>query len=276
MSVILGARDRPWGVLGAHTRYRRRFSADDVNFLQATANVLAEVIGRVEVEADLHAAHDRERRLRERLQAHTRMVVEAEEGERRRIARELHDEVGQSLTGLRLALEGHEHLSAEQVADRLSRARELAAELLQRVHRLSLDLRPAVLDDLGLQPALLSLVERYRGQTGVEVMLRCSSLERRLRREVETAAYRIVQEALTNVARHAGANRATVHCVVESILLRIEVSDEGAGFDVDAVPVGQTSGLAGMEERARSTGGRLWLRSAPGRGTTVVAELPTT
>ncbi|MGH9278387.1 MAG: GAF domain-containing protein [Acidimicrobiales bacterium] len=274
MSAIIGRRDRPWGVLGAHTSSRRRFSADDVNFLQATANVVAEVIGRGEVEAALLAAHDRERSLRQRLQAHSRAVVEAQEVERRRIARELHDEVGQALTGLKLALEGHESLSPEQVADRLSQAREVAGELLRRVHDLSLDLRPAMLDDLGLQPALFWLVDRYRAQTGVEVALRCPGLDRRLPTEVETASYRIVQEALTNVARHADVTKATVDCAVEPTALRVEVVDEGSGFDLDAVPLGRTGGLAGMEERARSIGGRLSLRSEPGRGTTVCAELP--
>jgi signal transduction histidine kinase len=274
MSVIIMGRDRPWGVLGAHAVTRRRFSADDVNFLQVTANVVSEVIGRVEVEAALHAAHDRERSLRQRLEAHSRIVVEAQEGERRRIARELHDEVGQTLTGLKLALEGHERLSAEEAAHRLSQARELADELLTRVHDLSLDLRPAILDDLGLRPALDGLIERFSAQTGVEVALQCSGLDRRLRPEVETAAYRIIQEALTNVARHAGVRQAAVDCVAEGGPMRIAVADEGSGFDVDAVPVGRTSGLTGMEERARSTGGRLWVRSQLGRGTTVLAELP--
>ena len=274
MSVIVLGRGGPWGVLGAHVATRRGFSADDVNFLQATANVVAEVIGRAKVETALHAAHDRERTLRQRLQAHSRMVVEAQEVERRRIARELHDEVGQTLTGLKLALEGHERLSAEQVANRLARARDLAADLLERVHNLSLDLRPAMLDDLGLQPALRWLIERYRAQTGVEVAQRFSGLEERLRPEVETAAYRIVQEALTNVARHANAPRATVDCALTGAGLRVEVADEGSGFEIDAIPIGKTSGLAGMEERARSTGGRLRLRSQPGRGTAVVAELP--
>jgi signal transduction histidine kinase len=226
------------------------------------------------VEAALHAAHDRERGLRQRLQAHSRMVMEAQEVERRRIARELHDEVGQTLTGLKMALEGHERLSAEQVADRLARAHELAGELLERVHDLSLDLRPAMLDDLGLRPALLWLIERYGAQTGVKVALRCTGLDRRLRPEVETAAYRIVQEALTNVARHADVKRATVDCSVQATALRVAVSDEGSGFEVDAVPAGRSSGLAGMEERARSTGGRLWVRSVPDLGTTVVAQLP--
>ena len=104
--------------------------------------------------------------------------------------------------------------------------------------------------------------------------MHCSGLERRLRPEVETAAYRIVQEALTNVARHSHVRRATVDCVASGVVVRIAVADDGVGFDVGGVPVGQTSGLAGMEERARSTGGRLWVRSLRDHGTTVVAKLP--
>jgi signal transduction histidine kinase len=130
-----------------------------------------------------------------------------------------------------------------------------------------------MLDDLGLGPALWWLVERYTTQTGVEVTLGEEGLRGRLRPEVETAAYRIVQEALTNVARHSGVRRAKVSSTVVEDCLRVEVSDEGAGFEVAAVPTYGTSGLAGMEERARSTGGRFRVHSAPGRGTTVVAEL---
>ncbi|HVE26278.1 MAG TPA: ATP-binding protein, partial [Sporichthya sp.] len=146
--------------------------------------------------------------------------------------------------------------------------------LLRRVHDLSLDLRPAVLDDLGLQAALIWLTERYGQQTGVHVELRCSGLERRLPSEVETAGYRIVQEALTNVARHAGVDRVAVNCALDDGCLRVEVVDHGRGFEVGAVPVGRSSGLAGMEERARSAAGRTWVDSTVGVGTTVVAELP--
>ena len=208
------------------------------------------------------------------LERHSRMVVEAQEGERRRVAGELHDEIGQMLTGLKLALEGHDRLSSEAAAVRLAQARELTVELLRRVHDLSLDLRPTILDDLGLQPALVWLAQRYGDQTGVQVTLRCSGLEGRLRPEVETAAYRIVQEALTNVARHAGVARAGARCALESGRLRLEVADDGTGFEMEAVPAGKNSGLAGMEERARSIGGRIRVHSTPGRGTTVVAELP--
>ncbi|MFN2505256.1 MAG: ATP-binding protein, partial [Acidimicrobiales bacterium] len=274
MSVIIMGGAGPWGVLGGHTSSRRRFSADDAHVLQATANILAEAISRAEVEGALRAARDEERRLRQRLEAHSRAAVDAQEGERRRIARELHDEIGQALTGLKLVLENHERLPPEAKADRMGRARALVGELLRQVQDLSLDLRPAMLDDLGLRPALLWLVERYAAQTGVEVALECTGLDGRLRPEVETAAYRIVQEALTNVARHAGVGLVTVGCSMTEDSVRVEVSDEGVGFEIEALPPGQSSGLAGMEERARSTGGQFRVRSELGRGTSVLAELP--
>jgi signal transduction histidine kinase len=274
LNVVIRGDPRPYGVLAANASHPRRFSPDDIYFLRAVANVLADAIGHTKIEDELQAARDRERRLRERLERHSRMVVEAQERERRRIAHELHDEIGQTLTGLKLTLEDHDRLSSEAAARRLARARELAVELLRRVHDLSLDLRPAILDDLGLQPALVWLTERYRDQTGVHVGLRCSGLDRRLRNEVETAAYRIVQEALTNVARHADVDHATVECALENGRLRVEVVDNGRGFELDAVPIGQSSGLAGMEERARSTAGRISVNSRIGRGTTVTAELP--
>jgi PAS domain S-box-containing protein len=272
--VMIRDVDRPYGVLGAESTRPRTFSRDDVHFLRAVANVLADAIGQGEAETALRAAQDRERSLRQTLATHSRRVVGAQETERRRIAHELHDEIGQALTGLKMTLEDCERLPPTSAASRIVRARELTAELLQRVHDLSLDLRPAMLDDLGLGPALLWLVERYASQTGVEVSLACSGLETRLNPQVETAAYRIVQEALTNVARHSGAKHATVDCTAEHATLRVQVADEGVGFDAEAVPIGASSGLVGMEERARSTGGRLWTRSASGRGTKVVAELP--
>ncbi len=272
--VVIRGVDQPYGVLGAEATCPRAFSRDDVHFLRAVANVLADAIGQAQVEAALRAAHDRERRLRQRLEAHSRRVVCAQETERRRIAHELHDEIGQALTGLKMTLEDHERLPPALVAVRVARARELTAELLHRVHDLSLDLRPVLLDDLGLGPALVWLIERYSAQTGVDVALVCSGLEARLNPHIETAAYRIVQEALTNVARHAGVHDAAVDCSVAGVVLRVEVADQGAGFDVEGMPIGTSSGLVGMEERARSTGGQLSVRSSPGRGTTVVAELP--
>jgi PAS domain S-box-containing protein len=272
--VLIRGVHQPYGVLGVETVDPREFSRDDVHFLRAIANVLADAIGQARVEAALRSAHERDRRLRQRLEMHSRRVVKAQESERRRIARELHDEIGQSLTALKLALEDHDRLPREEVATRVARAGELTGELLRYVHDLSLDLRPAVLDDLGLWPALLWLVERYSAQTGVEVALSCSGLEEPLDPEVEIAAYRIVQEGLTNVARHADAGRAAVKCEVVRSALHVEVVDDGAGFDIDALPIARRSGLVGMEERARAMGGQLCVRSKRGQGTTIVAHLP--
>lgn len=146
--------------------------------------------------------------------------------------------------------------------------------LLERVQGPSLDLRPAVLGDLGLRPALLRLVERFTAQTGVEVTLDHSGLVGGLRPETETAAYRIAQEGRINVARHAGIGRATLSCVLGEGSVVVEVTDEGVGFEVEAPQAALPSGPIGMEEGARSTGGRLRVESRPGAGSSIVAELP--
>ena len=271
MSVIIGA-SPAWGVFGAHTARRRLFSPDDTRFLQTVAHVLAEAIERAEVEEALRTAHTQERRLRRRLEMYARQAVEAQEVERRHIAGELHDELGQILTGLMLTLENVERLPAEAASIRLDRARGLVTDLLLRVHDLSLDLRPAVLDDLGLVPALLWLVERFSAQTGVVVTFAHSGWDGRLEPDIETAAYRIAQEALTNIARHARTGGATLSCVLGSDVLIVEVADQGVGFDPASVGAGLGSGLVGMEERARATGGQLVVESQAGGGTRVIAE----
>jgi signal transduction histidine kinase len=148
-------------------------------------------------------------------------------------------------------------------------------ELVTRVHDFSLALRPAMLDDLGLLPALLWLMEHvHSAQTGLQVDLEHEGLDRRFSWEVETAAYRIVQEALHNVARHASTDRADVRCLAEGDELFIQVVDEGVGFNPRSIRAHTTSGLRGMQERARLLGGQLRVESAPGKGTRVIARLP--
>lgn len=198
----------------------------------------------------------------------TRLRVE--EAERRRIARELHDEVGQILTGLKLALD-----MADRREQSLSEAKALVNDLMARVRNLSLDLRPAMLDDLGLAPALLWLIERWTRSSGVQVDFRHGGLDdRRFPAEVETAAYRTVQEALTNCARHAEARRVTVRVVASDDVLTVSVEDDGKGFNPDAVPAGTSSGVVGMRERASLLGGTFTLESTFGTGTRLTAELP--
>jgi signal transduction histidine kinase len=158
---------------------------------------------------------------------------------------------------------------------KLAEARALLDEVLTRVRELSYDLRPALLDHLGLLPALRCLIERYTDSTGVCVNCKHAGLDERVAPELETAAFRIVQEALTNVARHAQVSEAAVRVWVETDILAVQVEDQGVGFDVEAVMAAARShGLPGMHERVLLLEGRLLIESAPGSGTHVLAELP--
>ena len=209
----------------------------------------------------------------DRLQALSRRLMEVQELERRKIALELHDEIGQVLTGLKLTLEVTSRLPVHELGNSLDQARGLVNELMARVRNLSLDLRPAILDDFGLLPTLLWHFEHYTAQTQVRVNFKHSGLEkRRFPPDIETAVYRLVQEALTNVARHANVNDVTVRVWTQGETLSIEVEDIGRGFDVESVAGRETSGLAGMRERATLLGGQLQIDSQVGEGTRLVAE----
>ncbi|GIV95524.1 MAG: hypothetical protein KatS3mg057_0181 [Herpetosiphonaceae bacterium] len=207
------------------------------------------------------------------LQALSRQLLAVQETERRYLARELHDEIGQGLTGLKLTLEMITPVPEHR--PRLEQARSILNELLGQVRDLSLDLRPAMLDDLGLLPALLWLFNRYTTRTGIQVDFKHAGLEDRCATEVETSAYRIIQEALTNVARHAAVDAVSVCVLNERRVLSIRVEDQGIGFEPErAFTSGTSSGLAGMRERAALLGGELIIESAPDEGTRLVAILP--
>ncbi|RKY03666.1 hypothetical protein DRP77_05670 [Candidatus Poribacteria bacterium] len=199
-------------------------------------------------------------------------LIKAREEERRRIARELHDQIGQTLTGIKLMLESKARESADES---LREIKELISGLISRLRNLLSDLQPSALAKKGLLTALKSYFKRYSDQTGVRVVFSQRGLRRRLPAEVKIAVYRIVQEALTNVARHAGVNEARVEIRAEGDKISLKVEDEGKGFDPDAVlRSGTAYGLAGMRDRATAIGGWLRVDSAPGRGTRVIAEIP--
>lgn len=202
-------------------------------------------------------------------------LVGAQEDERRRIARILHEEIGQELMAIKLTIQNRCSGLPECGEGPLDDVLEGINEVIARVRQISLDLRPPVLDDLGLVPALLWLIERKRKLLGLEVSFRHCGLNGRLPQVIETTVYRIAQEALSNVARHSGTKQATanLHGTADAIALRVE--DRGRGFDTDAVSESGTgSGLMGMRERARSLGGRVSIETIPGAGTAVTVELP--
>lgn len=215
----------------------------------------------------------------ERLELLSRQLLEAQENERRHIARELHDEVGQLLTAVTLGLQSAcRHPDARAVAPALAASVESVERVLARVRDLSLDLRPSLLDDLGLVPALRWYAERQARQSGVPVQLVVRDAERRFPSAVETACFRIAQEALTNALRHAGAGAVDIALRAGEGAIEVEVRDDGAGFDAAAAREraarGGSFGLLGMQERAELAGGTLAVESAPGQGTTVRACFP--
>ena len=227
-----------------------------------------------EGDARLTDAVERLHHAEQRLQGINREVEVAREAERAFIARELHDEIGQVLTGLGLTLAATTHAPPEEARRRIDEAQALVTDLARRIRRRSLELRPAVLDEWGLRTALIWYVARYEGLTGMRVDLEAEPPPT-LEHEVALASYRIVQEALTNVARHARTSIAKVAVHARDRALIVEVSDEGRGFDSQAELVVPTStGLRGMRERTASLGGSLRVESSPGKGARVIAELP--
>ncbi len=192
-----------------------------------------------------------------------------QENERRSLALELHDEIGQSITGLKLILEQH----SEDVPTQLEQARAIANDLLQHVRNMSLNLRPTVLDDFGLCPALDWLFKRFTTQTGISICHNVDPFfERRFEKIIEITAFRVIQEALTNIARHAGVNEAYVLLTMEPDYLQVSISDSGKGFDPASLLDGNSSGLSGMEERVTQAGGTFSLQSTLGEGTLILAD----
>jgi PAS domain S-box-containing protein len=242
---------------------------DSQGSVRSTIGILADVSERKRAQQQLQESSERLREL-------SRRLLEVQELERRHLARELHDEIGQILTGLQFSLETSLRLEGDDLRASLSESQRLVKDLTARVRDLSLRLRPTMLDDLGLLPALLWHLERYTAQTKIHVGFEHRGLDRRLYPpEVETAAYRIIQEALTNIARHAGVREATVRLWRDRDRLVLHIDDKGRGFDSPAVlSRDRSSGLSGMRERAVLLGGHLTVASVPGEGTSVNAELP--
>ena len=256
--VPLIARDRAIGVIEIHDKEGpdARFSHDDFRLAETFAARAA-----VAVELSQRMARDALRR-----------VVQAQELERQRIARELHDETGQALTSILLGLKPLEETADDATRAALADLREHVVRALQDVRRLAVELRPAVLDDFGLVPALERLAASFAEQ-GIRVDFHSALGEVRLPGEVETTLYRVVQESLTNILKHADARNVSVSVARRESGVAAVVEDDGAGFDERTVREGAV-GLLGMRERLALVEGRLEIESRPGAGTTIVAEVP--
>jgi two-component system sensor histidine kinase UhpB len=229
---------------------------------------LAETFNRMLSEHKRHA---------EQMQQLSRQILQAQEEERQRLARELHDEAAQALTSLlvhlRLLERAHEPEKAQQNIQKL---RELTAQALEEVRRVALDLRPTILDDLGLGAALEWRIDEFTQASGVQVKIQMEGLERRLPAEIELVFYRVGQEALNNITRHAQAKHVAVSLHRENRTIRLEVVDDGVGFNPASLPTYAPAGLGllGMRERLAMINGTLTIESGLGQGTRILACAP--
>lgn len=239
----------------------------------ATLSAIGDQIGLAAERARLYEELREKEALRGKL---LEKLITAQEDERRRIARELHDEAGQALTALILNLEMAEQSRQAVDPQRLARLRGIAEDTLAELRRMIYDLRPTILDDLGLAAAVRWYVKENIEPQGLHVTMTITRADDRLPHHIETAVFRIVQEALTNIVKHAQAHRAAIDIAVTPQDVRVLITDDGRGFDASAVTTRREGGmgLLGMRERAELLGGRLRLASREGDGTRVEVVIP--
>jgi two-component system NarL family sensor kinase len=255
-SIPLYAQEKKLGVMNVASPGWRSLSPEDLKLLYTVGDLLSIAVERA------------------RLFARSTRLGAVEE--RNRLAREIHDTLAQGLTATALQLESADALldaGSERAHEPLRRALSLTRSNLEEARRSVLDLRASPLEGRPLSEAINALVERWEAETGIAVRYRAVNGSRPLPPSVEAALYRICQEALTNVARHAGAERAAVRLVATPDRVRLVVEDDGRGFDASEVPEDR-HGIVGMRERAEVLGGTLEVRSGPGEGTRIEATVP--
>lgn len=246
----------------------REYSQIDLQFIKGLADQASIAIINARLFEHMQAS-------RSRLQTLSKRLVDVQEAERRSLARELHDQVGQMLTGLNFSLEFGKRKADGELKSILEESQEMVSGLMKQIRDLSMRLLPAMLDDMGLLPTLTWMFDNYTRQTGIQVQFTHSGMERRFQTGLEMTTYRIIQESLTNVARYAHTNEVFVRLRLTEAVLRIQVKDLGVGFDTSKLtPGASTFGLTSMRERAFLAGGQLTIKSAPDKGTEITASLP--
>jgi len=254
-------------LISTFTQQPRILPEDELALLRGLADQASSAIENAELFEQVRAGRERQRKL-------AKSLVDIQEAERRHIAKELHDHLGQLLTGLQFMLETTKNQASGKQRSNLEEIQSSVTDIIEQVREMSLNLRPSMLDDLGLVPTLEWHFERFTRQTGIRINFQSDEILSRFPAEIETAAYRIVQEALTNTARHARVQSVFVGLAIQQDTLWLEVMDQGRGFDASTISEMPSSGLGGMKERAELAGGYLLIRSVLEQGTQVIAALP--
>jgi signal transduction histidine kinase len=279
------------GAREANTHLNQMIKALSQRTLELAASVeelKQEIVQRKAVEESLRASEqtssrllEKSRQMQEELRHLSRQLLSAQEEERRKISRELHDVIAQTLTGINVrlaALKGESAASIKDLQSKITSTQRLVEKSVDIIHRFARELRPTVLDDLGLIPALQSFLKGYMEDTGIRVTLTVFAGIEHSDSDTRTVLYRIAQEALANVSRHSKASHADVSIQETEGLIRMEIKDDGQGFEVDGTTQAKTKnnrlGLLGMRERVEMVGGTFCVESTPGTGTTVRVEIP--
>lgn len=276
-AVPLLLEGRPIGAFSLYASEVDHFDEEHMHLLGELGGDIAFALDRFQQEERRQRAETEIREARLQLQALSTRLLEVQEEERRDIARELHDEIGQSLTLMKIKLQMALHRDRHDPT-LTSECMDIASQTLEQVRAMSLNLRPPALDDLGLAAALRWTLSRQQGATGWQIEFTPDPIPARLALQTETACYRVVQEALTNAARHADASKVAVQLQINDEEIRLVVQDDGNGFDFEAVrrrpPERSSLGLISMKERAALAGGRLEIDSTLGVGTRIAAVFP--
>ena len=258
-----------------------------VNLTASNRQLQQEILRRKAVEESLKKSEqhysqllEQSRHMQEQLRLLSRQLLSAQEEERKMISRELHDQIAQTLTGINIrlaSLKAESTLNTKGLQKKISSTQRLVEKSVDIVHRFARALRPTVLDDLGLIPALHSFMKSFNKRTGVRTSLRAFATVERLDTAKRTVLFRVAQEALTNVARHAQASRVEVSIEKLPDCICMKIKDDGKSFNLERTlhdNGGKRLGLLGMRERLEMVGGKFVVESSPGKGTTILAQIP--
>jgi signal transduction histidine kinase len=274
--VPIRAKDNVLGVINVASRRSHRFTSKDLHLLYSIGDQLGVAIQQAKL-------YERLRKARERYRKLTRQLLVAQEDERKRLARELHDETSQTLSGLTLQLQALTEIAEKsggdtEVVSRLKKVQSLAVQVHTEVRRLMADLRPSLLDTLGLVPAIRQLADTRLRPLNINVSVETTGTERRLDSEVETGLFRVAQGSIGNIIEHSKAQNVNIAVEYKDSELVLRITDDGQGFDVsnltDVEESGRGRGLFSMRERIMLLGGTALVESKIGQGTTVRASVP--